>query len=58
MKEETNHLYELVKKEEKELKEKLMEEFKSIGKREMWNDVQRYAEDFLLRTTWEKLKGL
>ena len=58
MKEETNHLYELVKKEEKELKEKLMEEFKSIGKTEMWNDVQRYAEDFLLRTTWEKLKGL
>ena len=58
MKEETNHLYELVKKEEKELKEKLMEEFKSIGKPEMWNDVQRYAEYFLLRTTWEKLKGL
>ena len=58
MKEETNHVYELAKKEEKELKEKLMEEFKSIAKPEMWNDVQRYAEDFFLRTTWEKLKGL
>ena len=32
MKEETNHVYELAKQEEKELKEKLMEEFKSIGK--------------------------
>lgn len=58
MQEKTNHVYELAKKEEKELKEKLMEEFKSIGKPEMWNDVQRYAEDFLLRTTFEKLKEL
>lgn len=58
MQEETNHLYELAKKEEKELKEKLMEEFKNIGKPEMWNDVQQYAIDFLLRTTWERLKGL
>ena len=68
MQEETNHLYELANKEEKELKEKLMEEFKSIsespekmksiGKPEMWNDVQQYAIDFLLRTTWERLKGL
>ena len=58
MKEETNHVYELAKKEEKELKEKLMEEFKSIGKPKMWNDVQQYAIDFLLRTTWERLKGL
>lgn len=58
MQEKTNHLYELAKKEEKELKEKLMEELKNIGKSEMWNDVQQYAEDFLLRTTWEKLKGL
>lgn len=58
MQEKTNHVYELAKKEEKELKEKLMEEFKSIGKLEMWNDVQQYAVDFLLRTTWERLKGL
>lgn len=58
MQEKTNHLYELAKKEEKELNEKLMEEFKSIGKPEMWNDVQQYAIDFLLRITWERLKGL
>ena len=58
MQEKTNHVYELAKKEEKKLKEKLMEEFNSIGKPEMWNDVQQYAIDFLLRTTWERLKGL
>ena len=45
MQEETNHVYELAKKEEKELKEKLMEEFKSIGKPEMWNDVQQYTDN-------------
>ena len=58
MKEETNHVYELAKKEEKELEEKLMEEFKSIGKPELWDMVKNYAVDFLLRTTWERLKGL
>lgn len=58
MKEETNHVYELAKKEEKELEGKIRAELDSIGKPEMWNDVQQYAIDFLLRTTWEKLKGL
>ena len=58
MKEETNHVYELAKKEEKELEGKIKAELDSLEKPEMRNDVQRYAEDFLLRTTWEKLKGL
>ena len=58
MKEETNHVYELAKKEEKELEGKIRAELDSLGKSEMWNDVQQYAIDFLIRTTWEKLKGL
>ena len=58
MKEETNHVYELAKKEEKELEGKINAELDSLGKPEMWDDVQQYAIDFLLRTTWEKLKGL
>ena len=58
MKEETNHVYELAKKEEKELEGKIKAELDSLGKPEMLDDVQQYAIDFLLRTTWEKLKGL
>nr|DAT03100.1 MAG TPA: hypothetical protein [Caudoviricetes sp.] len=58
MKEETNHVYELAKKEEKELEGKIRAELDSLGKPEMRNDVQQYAIDFLLRTTWERLKGL
>lgn len=58
MKEETNHVYELAKKEEKELEGKIKAELDSLEKPEMWDDVQQYAIDFLLRTTWEKLKGL
>lgn len=58
MKEETNHVYELAKKEEKEPEGKIRAELDSLGKPEMRNDVQQYAIDFLLRTTWERLKGL
>ena len=58
MKEETIHLYEEALKRESELEGVLMAEIDSIGKPEMWDDVQQYAIDFLLRTTWEKLKGL
>lgn len=58
MKDVKGYTYESALKEEKELEEKIRAELDSLGKPEMWNDVQQYAIDFLLRTTWEKLKGL
>ena len=58
MKDKLSYTYEEALEEEKELEGKIRAELDSIGKPEMWDDVQQYAIDFLLRTTWEKLKGL
>lgn len=58
MKDKLSYTYEEALGEEKELEGKIRAELDNLGKPEMWNDVQQYAIDFLLRTTWEKLKGL
>lgn len=58
MKDKLSYTYEEALEEEKELEGKIRAELDSLGKPEMWNDVQQYAIDFLLRTTWERLKGL
>lgn len=57
MKVETNHVYELAKKEEKELEGKIRAELDSLGKPELMAVVKDYAAVHSIRLTIAVYEG-
>ena len=57
MKEETNHVYELAKKEEKELEGKIKAELDSLEKPELMAVVKDYAAVHSIRLTIAVYEG-